>query len=272
MRLSIQHKVTYRYDPGAVRVAIRLKMFPASYEAQSPIEWDLKVNGRTVTPLLTDAAGDAIGLWQSLDPVDDVVVETTGVIETTDRSGVTEGLSHTMTPPIYLRETPLTKADDAIRDLAADAKGADPLGRLHALSGAVREAIVYRRGATEADTTAPEAIARGAGVCQDQAHVFISAARCLDIPARYIVGYFLDPDSSEEGDHSHAWAEAFVAGLGWIGFDITNELCPTDRYVRLASGFDAYDATPVRGTVFGDADEQMTSEVVIATASGQSQQ
>ncbi|MEO1491150.1 MAG: transglutaminase domain-containing protein [Pseudomonadota bacterium] len=272
MRLSIQHKVTYRYVPDAARVAIRLKMFPAVFAAQSMPEWALTVNGQRVEPLLTDAAGDAIALWQSHDPVEDVVVNTQGIVETVDRSGVVDGLSKMMAPPIYLRETKLTEPDDAIREISGFATGATTLDRLHALCGAVREAIIYRQGATEVDTTAAEALARGAGVCQDQAHVFIAAARCLGIPARYVVGYFLDPDGAGESEESHAWAEAYVSGLGWIGFDITNELCPTDRYVRLASGFDAYDAAPVRGTVFGDAEEEMTAEVIVSMASAQSQQ
>ncbi len=272
MRLSIQHKVTYRYEPGAVRVAVRLKMFPASFAGQVPSSWNLSVNGCPIQPLLTDAAGDAVGMWHSHEPTEDVVVDTHGIVVTTDRSGVVDGLSQMMAAPIYLRETPLTAADDAIRDLAESSTGSNTLDRLHMLSGAVREAIVYRQGATETDTTAAQALARGAGVCQDQAHVFISAARYLDLPARYVVGYFLDPDGGENVDYSHAWVEAHVAGLGWIGFDITNELCPTDRYVRLASGFDAYDAAPVRGTVFGDVEEEMTSEVLISAASEQSQQ
>jgi transglutaminase-like putative cysteine protease len=247
-------------------------MFPAQFAAQTLDSWTLTVNGRSVEPLLTDAAGDAIGLWQSHEPVEDVVVETEGIVSTIDRSGVVDGLSKIMAPPIYLRETPLTTLDDAIRDIAGEATGTSTLDRLHALSGSVREAIVYRQGATEADTTAAEAMARGAGVCQDQAHVFITAARSLDIPARYVVGYFLDEEGGDAGDQSHAWVEAFVHGLGWIGFDITNEICPTDRYVRLASGFDAADAAPVRGTVFGEAEEEMATEVVVSAASSQSQQ
>ncbi len=272
MLLAIQHKVSYRYEPGNVRVALRLKAFPTCYVGQSPTDWAVTVNGQVVEPLLSDAAGDALGLWHSLDLVDEVVVETSGTVTTTDCSGVVDGISNAMAPGVYLRETKLTAADDAIRDLAEAAKGADTLSRLHALSGAVREAIVYRRGATETDTTAAEALVRGAGVCQDQAHVFVSAARSLEIPARYVVGYFLDPEGAVEGDNSHAWAEAFVTGLGWIGFDVTNELCPTDRYVRLTSGFDADDAAPIRGTFAGEAEQEMRIEVSVEEASRQSQQ
>jgi len=272
MQLAIQHKVTYRYEPGDVRVALRLKMYPATYQAQNASDWTVRVNDHDVQALFTDAAGDALALWHSQDVVEEVVVESGGTVTTTDRSGIIEGLSKEMAPPIYLRETRLTAADEAIRELADAAKKDDKLACLHALSSSVREAIAYRRGATEVDTTAAEALARGAGVCQDHAHLFISAARCLEIPARYVVGYFLDPDSGDESDNSHAWAEAFVPGLGWIGFDVTNELCPTERYVRLVSGFDAGDAAPIRGTVFGEAEEEMTTEVMISASMSQSQQ
>jgi transglutaminase-like putative cysteine protease len=97
-------------------------------------------------------------------------------------------------------------------------------------------------------TTAEAALTAGRGVCQDQAHVFIAGARALGIPARYVSGYLLI-DGREEQEAGHGWAEGFVDGLGWIGFDIANEICPDDRYVRVASGRDYRDAAPVKGLV-----------------------
>ena len=108
--------------------------------------------------------------------------------------------------------------------------------------------VAYEVGVTNTHTTAADALKDGRGVCQDHAHVFISAARSLGIPARYVSGYLLAGTGDEPSDANHAWAEAWLDGLGWVGFDPANGVCPTDRYVRLASGLDAAFAAPIRGT------------------------
>ena len=102
----------------------------------------------------------------------------------------------------------------------------------------MRDRIDYVTGITDAHTEAAEALADGKGVCQDHAHVFISAARTLGIPARYVTGYLVMDDRAASEAH-HAWAEAWVDALGWVAFDVANRICPTERYVRLAAGLDA---------------------------------
>ncbi len=175
-------------------------------------------------------------------------------------------------PACSLRATALTGPSDAIRELAAGIDEQDVLARCHALSAAVHAAVDYRPGVSDAATTAAAALALGAGVCQDQAHVFIAAARVAEIPARYVIGYLHDPDRDRPAEETHAWAEAFVPGLGWTGFDITNQLCPTDLYVRLCCGLDAADAAPVRGTILGGTEEQMEVEIAVRAGASQSQQ
>ena len=93
-------------------------------------------------------------------------------------------------------------------------------------------------------TSAAEALKAGRGVCQDHAHVFISAARLMGVPARYVNGYFVTGGESAS-EAQHAWAEACIDGLGWLGFDPANQVCPTERYVRLACGLDAASAAPI---------------------------
>ena len=85
-------------------------------------------------------------------------------------------------------------------------------------------------------------------MCQDFTHIFIAAARSLGIPARYVGGYFHRDDGVIEQDAGHAWAEAFVPELGWVGFDPANGICATDAHVRVAVGLDYLGAAPVRGT------------------------
>jgi transglutaminase-like putative cysteine protease len=120
----------------------------------------------------------------------------------------------------------------------------------------VRGQIDYRVGTTQVETTAEEALASGAGVCQDHAHVFIAAARAMEVPARYVSGYLMMDDRVDQ-EATHAWAEAFVEGLGWVGFDVANQISPDPRYVRVATGRDYRDAAPITGVSFGAAMEEL---------------
>lgn len=276
MRLSIRHRTLYEYEPEALRLALRLRLWPSRFDTQSRHGWTVTVNGQPVEPLLTDDFGDEIGLWHAHHTVEKVEVIAQGEVETQDAAGVVRGLGRARAAGIFLRDTKLTAPDDAIRALAHEAaEGRDgPLAALHALKDAVCEAVDYRPGVTDETTTAARALALGAGVCQDQAHVFIAGARSLGIPARYVSGYLfvLPDDAKDEQDlrETHGWAEAHVEGLGWVGFDATNGVCPTDGYVRLTAGLDANEASPMRGSVTGQAEATLEADVAIAPA-GQSQ-
>jgi len=285
MRLAVRHVTRYAYDPRALRVALRLRLWPSDFDGQKPGAWRVSVNGEEVSPLTTDAWGEPLGLWHGHDPQDGVEIVAEGEVETADSAGIVAGLSHCRAHGVYLRETELTEPDEALREFAEEVKAAaeeragpdQPLAALHALNHAVREAVEYRAGVTDAETTAARALALGAGVCQDHAHVFLAVARLMGSPARYVAGYLLasgEEDEASGGDlhETHAWVEAHVPGLGWVGFDPSNRVCPTERYVRLASGLDARDAAPIRGSVSGQTEESLeTAEVSIAPAQGQSQ-
>ena len=136
------------------------------------------------------------------------------------------------------------------------------VGTLHQLSALVHAAIAYQIGETSAETTAEQALTRGAGVCQDHAHTFIAAARLLGIPARYVSGYLL-MDGQIEQQAGHAWAEAHVPGLGWVGFDVSNAISPDRRYVRVATGADYRDAAPVTGISLGAGQAGLSVQLAV---------
>jgi transglutaminase-like putative cysteine protease len=167
-------------------------------------------------------------------------------------------------PSLFLRETPLTQLDETIAEFAADAVrpgGDDELARMHALLVALNREIAFDTDPTHAATTASEAFALKRGVCQDITHIFISAARSLGIPARYVSGYFHRADGVVEQDAGHAWAEAHLPHLGWVGFDATNGICVTEAHLRVAVGLDYLGAAPVRGTRLGGGGEDMSVRV-----------
>jgi len=269
MILTIAHRTTYRYD-APIRVAVQsLRLTPSDFAGQKVIEWHLAVEGGQKGAGFRDGAGDWIESWSVRGPADHVTVAVSGKVETTDLAGLLTGHRETVNPAVYLRETLATRADTALTDLARTVTGeADGhLARAHALSGAIADAIAYRPGATEAHTTAAEAMALGEGVCQDHAHALIAAARVIAIPARYASGYLLASNDGSPHEAAHAWAELWIDGLGWVGFDAANRCCPDDRYVRLGSGFDAHDAAPIRGVARGPGHE--TLDVTVAVGQGQ---
>jgi len=96
------------------------------------------------------------------------------------------------------------------------------------------------------------------------------AARTLGIPARYVSGYYRRPDVVQQ-TAGHAWVEAFVENLGWVGFDPTHGVCPSESHVRVAVGLDYLSASPVRGTRFGGGAEALTVAIAVEQARAQSQ-
>jgi transglutaminase-like putative cysteine protease len=131
--------------------------------------------------------------------------------------------------------------------------------------------ITFDTDPTHPATTAAEAYGLRRGVCQDIAHIFIAAARHLDVPARYISGYFHRADGVTDQEAGHAWAEVFVEGLGWVAFDPTNGISATDAHVRVAIGLDYLGAAPIRGMQYGGGGETMSVAVAVEQARHQFQ-
>jgi transglutaminase-like putative cysteine protease len=117
-----------------------------------------------------------------------------------------------------------------------------------------------------------EALARGAGVCQDHTHVFIAAARHLGFPARYVSGYLQAGAGEAPQEAQHAWAEVRIPDLGWAGFDAANGISPDPHYVRVACGLDYEYAAPVRGSRRGGGGEDLDVSVEVGEAAAPQQQ
>ena len=252
MRLAIDHVTTYHF-PGPVRQGLqRLRLTPVPSPGQAVIAWDIECEGANVEVGYDDENVNRVTLVGIVPGARELTIRAHGLIETRDETGVFG--RHIGYLPLwhFTRATPLTRAGAGIAALVDglnDDAAHDRLATLHALTARVREAVVYAPGHTDVATTAEGALTAARGVCQDQAHVFIAAARTLGIPARYVSGY-LAMDEREEQDAGHGWAEGFVEGLGWVGFDVANAVCPDARYVRVASGRDYDEAAPIKGLTY----------------------
>ncbi|EPX85357.1 transglutaminase family protein [Salipiger mucosus] len=276
MKLSVRHTTRYFFDAPARGIVQSLRLWPADCASQKVLSWDVSAEGALFGAHFTDGAGDRTALASWRGPLESVTLEVTGEVETVDLFGVLRDHREKLPASAYLRQTRPIAADKGLRELSAEAlrgmDGASALDRAHALSRAVRGAIDYAPGETRAHTTAAEALDRGKGVCQDHTHALIAVAHVAGIPARYVVGYLHADEEGASHEASHAWAELHVPELGWVGFDPSNACCPDERYIRLGSGFDAQDASPIRGVVQGSQPTERLEVEVVVTASQQQQQ
>ena len=261
MRLKISHMTEYSYAEPVEFALQRLRLTPLDGPGQRVVSWQTSVTGAGREAVYVDHFGNRVELVSINDGAQSISIMAMGEVETEERNGVFGPHVGYVPLWIYRRETPLTKPGKLIRELAHAIEGDDDLKRMHDLMSIIAAAVEYRKGVTDAATTAEQALELKAGVCQDHAHIFVAAARLLGLPARYVSGYMLDGSSMDAA--SHAWAEAHMPGLGWVGFDPANEICPDERYVRLASGLDFADTAPVSGMRIGNAPEMIAVSVSV---------
>jgi len=265
MRIRIDHSTTYSYDRAARFIIQTLRLTPRTSESQTVRGWRIETDVDARLRQSEDAFGNIVHALYTEQPTTSLTVRVTGEVTTVDTAGVVRAGREQLSPIVYLRETPLTKPDKLIAVFASEFKAHPPLERMHRLTSAIHSSVAFEVGVTTPTHTAAEVLALGRGVCQDHAHVFVSAARSMGVPARYVSGHFLRSDRNDQ-DAAHAWAEAWIEDFGWVGFDPANGVCPTDRYVRVAVGLDYLGAAPVRGTSYGGGGERLAVKLNVRDA------
>ena len=274
MHILISHDTVYRYLQPPAGVIQILRLTPRNHEGQYVETWRIDISADCRLDAHEDSFGNITHTFSIDGPVGELTVHVEGAVETEPTNGIIRGAIERFPPSLYLRETPLTAPDAAIIDFANGVRagaGSDRLSLLHALLTAVHSEIVFDLDPTHVATTAAEAFALKRGVCQDLTQIFISAARSLGIPARYVSGYFHRADGVIEQDAGHAWAEAHVPDLGWVAFDPANGISATDAHLRVAIGLDYLGAAPIRGSRYGGSDEILTIRLRVEQASRQVQ-
>jgi transglutaminase-like putative cysteine protease len=259
MRLKITHRTEYRFGQLAAYALQRLRLVPISGATQTVRSWTLTIEGAREEVRFSDHFGNDTRLISMEGEPHSVTIEAAGEVETVNKAGVT-GMHRGFAPLwLFLRETPLTVPGEAAEALAAAVPPGADVARLHELMAAVHDRFAgaaekapqpqlmqAQGGAMQVQADATEATAGGISACVDHTHMFMSAARLLGFPARFVSGYRM-ADGGGEQAASHCWAEAHVGGLGWVGFDIADCISPEEHYVRVAIGCDHRDAMPVSG-------------------------
>ncbi len=274
MRIRISHNTTYHYDVPPAAVTQTLRLTPRNHDGQYVVNWRIDLSQDCILHQHEDAFGNLTHSFTADGPFDELAITVDGEVETLETNGVVTGAIERFPPALFLRETALTEPDSALIEFAESARsegGGDTLALLHALMREVHDTIAYDTDPAHGAATAAQAFKLRRGVCHDLAHIYIAAARRLGFPARYIGGHVFRPDGAATQDAGHAWAEAYVERLGWVGFDPANDVCPTDAFVRVAMGLDYLGAAPVRGTRLGGSGETLKVAVQVAQARHQSQ-
>jgi transglutaminase-like putative cysteine protease len=263
MRLRITHTTTFRYDEPVAEAYMEMRLTPLDAGGQRCDSFRLTTDPPGEVRSYLDRFGNRVRNFDTLNPHDRLVVSARSEVSTPEAFVDTEAELSPLDAFDYLQPTAYAPDSEAVRTFAhGQAAGRDPLETARALLGATHEVLAYAPGVTTVKTTADEALGAGRGVCQDFAHLMIAACRVLGLPARYVSGYVFAPRRGTAAA-SHAWADVFVAGRGWVSLDPTHGSPQTDHYVRLATGRDYADVPPTRGVYKGAGTEEMAVDVTV---------
>ena len=270
MILEIQHETRFEYSEPAAESVTELRMEPVSDEDQSCHSYHLAVSPVTQPSRYQDGFGNRVHHFNVLAPHRGVRILSASAVETHPRhpDPLTSRAPFPLAPETVplecldflqfrgsVRETPrLSPLVTALRP-APDT----PLGRL-VLDAAdhVHKNFRYARDVTLASSPVDEILEKGKGVCQDFAHLMIALLRSLGVPARYVSGYIHRPNRESQ---SHAWCEAWLPDLGWVGVDPTNNRVIDERFVKVAIGRDFTDVPPNKGVCRTRGEESISVRV-----------
>ena len=274
MRIRVSHTTRYCYDTPPASVTQILRLTPRNHDGQYVVVWRIELSEDCLLHKHEDAFGNITHSFTAEGHYNELSIAVDGEVETHDTNSVVRGAVERFPPNLFLRETALTQPDAAIIDLANSTRrsaGGETLPLLHTLTTVLNREIIFDSDPTHTATTAAEAFRLRRGVCQDLTHIFIAAARHLNIPTRYVGGHFYRADGVTAQDAGHAWAESYVEHLGWVGFDPANGIGTTQTHVRLSVGLDYLGAAPVRGVRYGGGSETLKVAVHVDQADRQTQ-
>jgi len=281
MFYSIRHLTRFRYATPVSESLMELRMHPRTEGAQRCLSFQLSVDPRTRVYDYRDYLGNTVhhfdvpGQHRELKIVAEALVEIESAEDLPDRlepsawdeidQQAAAGDYWEMLMPSQFAQP--TEALFSLIEPMGVRRRDDPLGFLRELNSAIYNWFEYVPKATRVDSPVDHAIEARMGVCQDFAHIMTALVRHVRIPCRYVSGYVYrcseNHDRSPEGA-THAWVEALLPGLGWVGFDPTNDLIAGERHIRTAIGRDYADVPPTKGIFKGNSESQLTVSVRVA--------
>ncbi|QDV91392.1 Transglutaminase-like superfamily protein [Phycisphaerae bacterium RAS2] len=284
MQFRIEHETRFHYDAPIFESVMELRMQPRTDASQRCLAFDVTIEPEARAYRYSDALGNTVHHFNVPSRHESLMVRAVSLVEVADASPPSRGSADDWAALDALRDSPdhwdwlhpshFARPGEALEKFAAEMKVArrgDPRSTLEALHDSISRAIRYERGSTRVDSPIEECLAQRKGVCQDFAHVFIALARQMGIPTRYVSGHLVqvtaDGAVASEGA-THAWAESFVPGAGWVGFDSSNRQPAGAGHIRVAIGRDYADVPPTRGMFRGDARTELSVRVTATRDAG----
>lgn len=267
-RLEIQHTTRLSYREPIAETYMEMRVRPLDGVGQKCSAFTLDVRPASDVRGYRDGFGNHVLYFNHLGEHERVEVRARATVETGVDGADPEW---PVFPEDFLAFRPPVLDLPGVRRIAArvasDAARDQPEAMLEALTAHINSNFQYRREITSVFTEVDEVLRLRSGVCQDFAHLFVAVARALAIPCRYVSGY-IHSEGGRGAGATHAWAEAWVAGKGWLGFDPTNPMRASEHHVRVATGRDYRDVPPTRGIYLGRAAESMEVTVEMRIAGG----
>ena len=276
MFYAIRHFTRYRYSRPVSQSAMEVRMHPRSENAQRCFTFQLSVSPRARIFSFRDHVGNIVnhfdipGNHKQLTIIADALVDVEPSPPLPDSLGsdAWRDLDNLIDKEDYwdmLMPSEFARTSPELEKLAGELgvgqrNGRDPLEVLRYLNSSLYRGFAYAKASTTVDSPIEDALRTRQGVCQDFAHIMTVLVRNLRIPCRYVSGYLYhgvdNSDRSYDGA-THAWVEALLPGLGWTGFDPTNDLIVAGRHIRTAIGRDYADVPPTVGTMHGRAETEL---------------
>ena len=283
MHLSINHVTKFRYNAPITESVMELRMQPLSDGRQRCLKFDLSLKPAARVTSYQDHLGNAVHHFDIPGRHTQLVINAKSIIESLPHPEPPEALRteawdeldalvgggdywDMLMPSQFARPTNLLL--DFARELDLRRRD-DPLTVLRELNTAIYNAFDYVPQSTTVDSPIDEALGARKGVCQDYSNIMIALARSLRVPCRYVSGYLfhrVEYNDRSAQDATHAWVEALLPGLGWVGFDPTNDLLAGQRHIRVAVGRDYADVPPTRGVFKGAAESELSVAVQVKPA------
>ncbi|HUO99806.1 MAG TPA: transglutaminase family protein [Rhizomicrobium sp.] len=281
MFYSIRHVTRFRYSAEVRESVMELRMQPRSEGPQVLRAFQINTIPRAQLYAYTDHFGNAVYHFNVLKSHAELRIEAVAAVEFARHPPLPDTLDmlewdrynafnlsdehfDLIEPSKFSAVSPALAAFMEERRIVKPA--ADPLGALKALNTTIHDAFDYEVGITEVHSPIEHALQQRRGVCQDFSHIMIAVARSWGIPARYVSGYLYHRPQTKDrsgSDATHAWMEAWLPSLGWVGFDPTNNVLADERHIRAAVGRDYADVPPTRGTFKGVAESELAIAVSV---------
>jgi transglutaminase-like putative cysteine protease len=275
----ILHRTHYIYSGLVIDSANQIKLYPVNDEFQKVSQHKLVISASPAVHTIRDYFDNLTGFFTVVAPHSHLAIDSMLAVEMLPKPEPVKSLSpsevwiQTHSTENQLRFHDFLKAEEATSQQEIQqavheilSKVQHPLDTIVDLSNYIYDNFTYQKGVTSIETSVDELWQLRAGVCQDFAHLLLYMLRLMGVPGRYISGYICPGSSEWRGEGAtHAWAEAWLPDTGWVGIDPTNKCIAGERHVRLASGRNFSDCTPVKGTYKGTTEHKLEVTVQFGT-------